>query len=114
MGGHKFRDVPRFDGNNYVYLSKQMNAYLMSMGLNIWAIVTDGYKPPKTRPSTSEEIEECQNNATSMNAILEGLSETELFKVMNYSTTKEIWDKLATIYQGDSKVQQAKLKPYRT
>ena len=91
-----------------------MNAYLMSMGFNIWTIVTDGYKPPKTRPSTSEEIEECQNNATAMNAILAGLGETEFFKVMNYSTTKEIWDKLETIYQGDSKVQQAKLQTYNT
>ena len=91
-----------------------MNAYLMSMGFDIWSIVTDRYKPPKTWPSTSEEIEECQNNATNMNAILAGLSETEFFKVMNYSTAKEIWDKLATIYQGDSKVQQAKLQTYRT
>ena len=60
-----------------------MNAYLMSMGFEIWAIVTDGYKRPKTQPSTSEEIEECQNNATTMNAILAGLTETEFFKVMN-------------------------------
>ena len=32
---------------------------------------------------------------------------------MNYASTKEMWDKLATIYQGDTKVQEAKLQTYR-
>ena len=33
---------------------------------------------------------------------------------MNYASTKEMWDKLATIYQGDTKVQESKLQMYRS
>ena len=33
---------------------------------------------------------------------------------MNYTSAKEMWDKLAIIYQEDSKVQEAKLQTYRS
>ena len=33
---------------------------------------------------------------------------------MNYASPKEMWDKLATIYQGDTKVQESKLQMYRS
>jgi hypothetical protein len=33
---------------------------------------------------------------------------------MHCKSTKEIWDKLKVIYEGDSKVKQAKLQTYRT
>ena len=35
-------------------------------------------------------------------------------KVMHYKTTKEIWDKLHTIYEGDIKVKRAKLQTFKT
>ena len=75
MGGSKFRDVPRFDGSNYVYWSKRMTAYLISLGFDIWKIVRDGYKEPKDGPVTSNEITNYENNARAVNAILGGLSE---------------------------------------
>ena len=86
-----------------------MTAYLISLGYDIWKAVRDGYKEPKNGPTTHDEIEYYENNARVVNAILAGLSETKFFKVMNYTLAKEMWDKLATVYQGDSKVQQAKL-----
>ena len=49
-----------------------------------------------------------------MNTILAGLNESYFFKVMNFDTAKEIWDKLATTYHGDSKVQKEKLQTYKT
>ena len=49
-------------------------------------------------PTTDVEIGDYENNARAVNAILARLSETEFFKVMNYTTAKEMWDKLATIY----------------
>ena len=114
MGGAKFWDVRRFDGNNYVYWSKRMTGHLISLGYDIWKDVRDAYKEPKNGPTTHDEIEDHENNARAVNAILAGPSKTEFFKVMNYTTAKKMWDKLATIYQGDSKVQQAKLQTYRS
>ena len=42
-----------------------------------------------------------------------GLARTVFAKVMHCNTTKEIWDKLQTIYEGDTKVKRAKLQTYK-
>ena len=47
-----------------------------------------------------------------MNAILSGLTEKIFVKVMHCETTKEIWDELKNIYEGDDKVKGAKLQTY--
>ena len=49
-----------------------------------------------------------------MNAILSGLEQIEIVKVMHCETTKEIWDKLINIYQGDAKIQGSKLQTFRS
>jgi hypothetical protein len=55
-----------------------------------------------------------QNNSKATNALLNGInSETVFTKVAHCKYTKEIWDKLQNIYEGDSKVKVAKLKTYR-
>ena len=92
-----------------------MSTYLMSLGFDIWTSMLDGNTATKDnqRPSTSDEIEACENNATAMNAILAGLSESEFYKVMNYTTAKDIWDKLAIVHHSDSKVQKAKLQSFK-
>ena len=48
-----------------------------------------------------------------MNVILGGLPESELVKVMHCTSTKEIWDKLKNVYEGDEKIKEAKLQTYR-
>ena len=55
MGGANFIDVPRFDGSNYVYWSKIMSAYLVSLGYNIWKILNDEYKEPTNGPTSDDE-----------------------------------------------------------
>ena len=77
-----------------------MSAYLIPLGFEIWTSVLDGYIAPKdnAQPSTLDEIKACENNATAMNALLAGLNESKFYKVMNYSTAKEIWNKLASIW----------------
>jgi hypothetical protein len=54
-----------------------------------------------------------QNNSKAKNALLNGLSETIFTKVAHCKSTKEIWDKLQNIYEGDSKVKATKLQTYR-
>ena len=48
-----------------------------------------------------------------MNAILSGLVEDEFVKVMHLESTKEMWDKLISSYEGNEKVKDAKLQIYR-
>jgi hypothetical protein len=54
-----------------------------------------------------------QNNSKAKNALMNGLSETIFTKVVHCKSTKEIWEKLLNIYEGDSKVKEAKLQTYR-
>jgi hypothetical protein len=44
---------------------------------------------------------------------LNGLSDTVFTKVSHCKSTKDIWDKLQYIYEGDTKVKAAKLQIYR-
>jgi hypothetical protein len=44
---------------------------------------------------------------------MNGLSESVYTKFMHCKSAKNIWDKLQNIYEGDSKVKEAKLQTYR-
>ena len=44
-----------------------------------------------------------------MNAILNGLVESEFVKVMHLDSAKAMWDKLINNYEGNEKVRDAKL-----
>jgi hypothetical protein len=44
---------------------------------------------------------------------LNGLSDTIFTNVAHYKSAKEIWDKLQNIYEGDTKVKEAKLQAYK-
>jgi hypothetical protein len=55
----------------------------------------------------------CENNSKAKNELLNGLSDTVFTKVAHCKFAKEIWDKLRKIYEGDSKVKEAKFQTYR-
>jgi hypothetical protein len=44
-----------------------------------------------------------------MNSILSGLAEAEFVKVMHCDSTKIMWDKLISSYEGNKKVKDTKL-----
>jgi len=48
-----------------------------------------------------------------MYAILSGILKSLFFKIMYYHSTKEIWDKLQRIYEGDDKVKSDILQTRR-
>jgi hypothetical protein len=54
-----------------------------------------------------------QNNSKATNALLNGLGESIFTKFAHCKSTKEIWDKLQNIYEGDSKVKEENLQTYR-
>jgi hypothetical protein len=54
------------------------------------------------------------NDAKSMNLILEGLSKSEFTKFMHCKLVKEAWDKLQNTHEGDDKVKQSKLQTHRS
>ena len=64
-------------------------------------------------PATIDDKLEFSFNVKAMNVILSGLAKTEFVKVMHLESTKEIWDKLIGIFEGNEKVKDAKLQTYR-
>jgi hypothetical protein len=64
-------------------------------------------------PTNDKEVKLGQNNSKAANALMNGLGETVFTKVEHCKSTKEIWDKLRNIYEGDSKVKAGKLQTYR-
>ena len=85
--------------------------YIMSLGIEFWAAVDLGYAP-KDSDREKQAKQDFIANSKAMNALLSGLCEAKFIKVMHNKTSKEIWDTLESIHEGDKKVNMAKLQVY--
>lgn len=108
--------VPLFDGSNYSSWKSRMTKHLGALSIEIYDIVlNEGYTPPtKGVAWTDADKRAFETDARASNAILSALNEVEFSKVKNCKTAKEMWNKLENIYEGDSKVKEAKLQIYRS
>jgi hypothetical protein len=105
--------APLFKGNDYAFWSIRMRSYLMALGCDVWLSVANGYKEPPIVPTDVAAKKLYNDNSRVVNAILGGLANSIFVKMMHCKSTKEIWDKLQILYEGDSKVKKAKLQTYR-
>jgi hypothetical protein len=90
-----------------------MKTYIQAQGFEILQSIVDGYTVPTIQPTNDKAMKLGQNNSKATNALLNGLSETIFTKVSHCKSTKEILDKPRNIYEGDTKVKEAKLQTYR-
>ena len=83
-----------------------MRVYLQDQGVDVWRMIVNTYDIPTNPPTNarSPERKHYEDNSKAMNAILSSLTETIFVKVMHCESTKEIWNKLNNIYEGDEKV----------
>ena len=91
-----------------------MRIHLMSIGLEVCLSIETGYIYPKYPPTDLEGIKKFGYNAKAVNAIFPRLARIIFSKVMHCKTTKDIWDKLQTTYEGDIKVKREKLQTLKT
>ena len=103
---------PLFKGDDYAFWKIKMKSHLMALGFGVWKFVMKGYDPPS---SSSVDVDEktYTNDAKDLNDIPNGLANPVFVKVMHCKTSKEIWDKLECIYEGDTRVKKEKLQTYR-
>ena len=101
--------VSMFDGNDYAFWCIRMNNYLMSLGLEFWTFILEGYKVPDNIPIDDEGKKKFWNHAKALNTLQSSLNKKVLAKVLNCKNAKDLWQKLETIYAGDSKVKKEKL-----
>jgi hypothetical protein len=105
--------IPEFDGQKYAFWSIRMKTYIQAQGFQVWQSIVDGYTAPAVPPTNDKAVKLGENNSKSINALLNGLSDTVFTKVAHCKSAKEIWDKLRNIYEGDSKVKAAKFQTYK-
>jgi hypothetical protein len=103
---------PLFDGTNFAFWKVRMRTYLMALGVDVWDVVENRYIKPVVIASKDDKLEFIFN-AKGTNAILNGLVEPKIVKVMPLQTAKEMWDKLISSYQGNEKVIYAKIQSYK-
>jgi hypothetical protein len=103
---------PLFDGTNFSFWKVAMRTYLMALGANVWDVVETGYTKLVVLASKDDKLE-FSFNAKGMNAILNGLDEAMFVKVMHLETSKAMWNKLISSYEGNEKVKDGKLQTYR-
>lgn len=113
QGKHTKIGTPLFDGLNYAFWNIRMRAFLQAQGAEFWKAVVSRYDPPANPPIYNQGKKIYEDKSREMNAILSGLIETVFVRVMHCEITKEIWDKLKNIYEGDDKVKGVKLQTYR-
>jgi hypothetical protein len=105
--------IPHFDGHKYSFWSIRMRTYIQAQGFQVWQSIVDGYTALAVPPTNDKAVKLGENNFKATNALLNGLIDTVFTKVAHCKSTKEIWDKLQNIYEGDTKVKAAKLQTYR-
>ena len=72
--------------------------------------VVNGYVIPNNAPTNPNEKKLMSCNSKARHVILATLAATISSKVMGYSTAKDVWDKLKSIYEGDPKFKQDTLQ----
>ena len=78
-----------------------MKVYIQAQGFQIWQSIVDGYTTPTVPQRNDKVVKLSQNNSKATNSLLNGISETVFTNVSHCKFTKEIWDKLRNIYEGD-------------
>ena len=111
--GMSSKIVPLFTGDDYAFWRISMKSHLMALGFDIWKYVEHGYIAPSSAPTDVAAKKLCNDYSRGFKAILSGLSINVFVKVMHYKSTKELWEKLKIICEGDGKVKQAKLQTLR-
>ena len=82
------------DGTNYVFWKVSMEAYWMSLGVDAWIFVLVDYIVPETPPKSTNDKKIYGNNEKEKSAILFGLNQYDLVKVIQCKSAKEVCYKL--------------------
>ena len=72
-----------------------MQVVFATTGMNVVKWVQEGFVAlEEGKDPTSEELRQFEINGKASNVIISALTDAEYAKVMDYKSTKEIWDRL--------------------
>ena len=113
MEGHIPNRIPPFDGNNYAYWRNIMQTCLKNLRVDIWFSFVNGYNFPKNTPTYLYEKKLMSCDSKDNHFITSGLTPNVSSKVMGCNKTKEVWENIKSIYEGDPKFKHVKLQRHR-
>lgn len=64
---------PQFDGTNFTFWKVRIEIYLMSLGVEVWKCLIDGYKIPSL-PTNLDKNKAYVENSKALNSIASDLS----------------------------------------
>jgi hypothetical protein len=90
-----------------------MKTYIQAQIFQVWQSIVDGYTTPAVPPTNDKAIKLDENNFKDTNELLNGRNDMVFTKVAHCKSTKDIWDKLRNIYEGDTKVKATNIQTYK-
>ncbi|XP_043693030.1 uncharacterized protein LOC122643477 [Telopea speciosissima] len=105
--------APHFDGTEYIFWKNRMETYLGSLWYGILRLIYIEFEMLDTESTDEAEIKKFENNLKAMTALKSALTNTELVKVMDCKTAKQLWDRLKGVHEGDQRVKKSKLQVHK-
>jgi hypothetical protein len=100
---------PHFDGEDYAFWSHKMRSHLFSLHPSIWEIVENGMQ----FDSTDNPVfinEQIHKNAQATTVLSASLCRDEYNKVSGLDNTKQIWDTLKILHEGNDATMITKME----
>ena len=102
--------VPLFDGLEYAFWEVMMKTYLLSISVDVWALVENGFHVPTSFPIDVNAKKDYEMDMKAKFVIFNSLSKDVFSKVMHCKSSKEVWNKLRNTYHGNDRVKEEKIQ----
>ena len=102
---------PLFNGLDYTYWKTRMRVFLISMNLDLWNIIENGFQLPSKPMNEWSDLEKkyFSLNAKAMNALFCALDKNEFNRISTCEMAFDIWRTLEITHEGTSRVKDSKV-----
>ena len=102
---------PLFNGLDYTYWKTRMRVFLISMNLDLWNIIENGFQLPSKPMNEWLDLEKkyFSLNAKAMNALFCALDKNEFNRISTCEMAFDIWRTLEITHEGTSRVKDSKV-----
>ena len=109
-----------FNGINYAYWKICMRIHIQSVDWKTYDMIEEGYESLTKQVNgaknvklifewNEKELKFANLNSKALGTLINGLTQTEFFKVMNITCAKDLWDYLEVTHEGTSHVKKSKI-----
>jgi hypothetical protein len=99
---------PKLDKSNFVNWQTLMKSHICSASTQLRRSVKLGFHPREPNNLTSREEVEEQLNATALHIIQQVVPDTYMAHILTFSTAKEAWDHLESLFTGNASIKSSK------